>query len=95
MNRFPRYGFPFPYFPPYRKYNYYNNYKNNVNNSIPKNYNNPQNTIQNKNDEIWLDIFGIKLYSDDILLLSLLYFLYEEEVKDEGLFLALVLLLIS
>lgn len=44
---------------------------------------------------VWLDLFGIKLYFDDVLILSLLFFLYKEEVKDEGLFLALVLLLIS
>ena len=44
---------------------------------------------------VWFDLFGIKLYFDDVLILSLLFFLYKEEVKDEGLFLALVLLLIS
>lgn len=44
---------------------------------------------------VWLDLFGIKLYFDDVLILSLLFFLYEEQVKDEGLFLALVMLLIS
>ena len=46
-------------------------------------------------DNVWLDLFGIKLYFDDVLILSLLFFLYKEVVKDEGLFLALVLLLIS
>ena len=46
-------------------------------------------------DPVWFDLFGIKLYFDDVLILSLLFFLYKEEVKDEGLFLALVLLLIS
>lgn len=44
---------------------------------------------------VWMDLFGIKLYFDDVLILSLLFFLYNEEVKDEGLFLALVMLLIS
>lgn len=44
---------------------------------------------------VWLDLFGIKLYFDDVLILSLLFFLYEEQVKDEGLFLTLVMLLIS
>ena len=58
------------------------------------------NTIQDRSipksdDNVWLDLFGIKLYFDDVLILSLLFFLYKEEVKDEGLFLALVLLLIS
>ena len=30
---------------------------------------------------VWLDLFGIKLYFDDVLILSLLFFLYKEEVK--------------
>lgn len=53
----------------------------------------------NKNNSsdstVWLDLFGIKLHFDDVLILSLLFFLYKEDVKDEGLFLALVMLLIS
>lgn len=48
-----------------------------------------------QSDAVWFDLFGIKLYFDDVLIVSLLFFLYKEEVKDEGLFLALVLLLIS
>ncbi len=47
------------------------------------------------NKDFVLDIFGLKLYFDDVLILSLLFFLYKEDVKDNGLFLALVLLLIS
>lgn len=55
-----------------------------------------QNNRKAKSDDtVWLDLFGIKLYFDDVLILSLLFFLYREEVKDEGLFLALVMLLIS
>ena len=42
-----------------------------------------------------LELLGLKLYLDDILIISLLYFLYEEDVKDETLFLSLLLLLIS
>ena len=41
------------------------------------------------------ELFGLKLYFDDILLISLIYFLYNEGVKDEGLFIALILLLLS
>ena len=47
------------------------------------------------NKDFILDLFGLKLYFDDVLILSLIFFLYKEDVKDEGLFLALVLLLIS
>lgn len=49
-----------------------------------------------KNEEPYLfDLFGIKLYFDDILLICLIFFLYNEGVKDEGLFFALILLLLS
>lgn len=42
-----------------------------------------------------LELLGLKLYLDDILIISLLYFLYEEDVKDETLFIFLLLLLLS
>ena len=41
------------------------------------------------------EIFGLKLYFDDILLLCLIFFLYKEGVNDEYLFLALIMLLLS
>lgn len=41
------------------------------------------------------EIFGIKLYFDDILLVCLIFFLYQEGVKDQSLFISLVLLLLS
>lgn len=41
------------------------------------------------------EIFGIRLYSDDLILLALLFFLYKEEVKDPTLFISLILLLLS
>lgn len=42
-----------------------------------------------------IDILGIELYLDDIIILCLLFILYKEDVKDEMLFIALILLLIS
>jgi len=101
MPRFPGYGPPFQY---YRPYNY--NYRNRtpIPEPIPPPNPKPEELPQfersspqkNKpNPPVWFDLFGIKLYFDDVLILSLLFFLYKEEVKDEGLFLALVLLLIS
>ena len=48
----------------------------------------------NDNDKC-LEILGIKLYFDDILLLCLIFFLYKEGVHDEYLFLALIMLLLS
>ena len=38
---------------------------------------------------------GIKLFLDDIIILGILFLLYKEEVKDEMLFIALILLLLS
>lgn len=42
-----------------------------------------------------LEILGITLYFDDILILGLLFFLYTEGVKDEFLFICLILLLLG
>lgn len=46
-------------------------------------------------DDCFFEIFGLKLYFDDILLICLLFFLYQEGVKDEELFISLILLLLS
>ena len=99
MPIFPRYGLPFQF---YRPYNYrprtpvpdvaplYNKVS-----EEPKDFERDFQKKPKPDAPVWLDLFGIKLYFDDILILSLLFFLYEEQVKDEGLFLALVMLLIS
>lgn len=42
-----------------------------------------------------INILGIELYLDDIMILCLLFILYKEEIKDEMLFIALILLLLS
>lgn len=82
-----------------------NTFKNSNSNFFPDNQesdlknNNIQSNTSSKNlppnKDFVLDLFGLKLYFDDVLILSLIFFLYKENVKDEGLFLALVLLLIS
>lgn len=46
-------------------------------------------------DESYFDLFGLKLYNDDLLLIGLIFFLYKEDVKDQYLFIALILLLLS
>ena len=53
------------------------------------------NNNNNVNDDILFDLFGLKLYFDDILLICLIFFLYNEDVKDEMLFISLILLLIT
>lgn len=54
------------------------------------------NRIDKKNNgtEVF-EIFGLKLYFDDILLICLIFFLYNEGVKDQYLFISLILLLLS
>lgn len=46
-------------------------------------------------EEPIFEILGIQLYLDDIMILGLLFFLYQEGVQDEMLFIALILLLLS
>lgn len=41
------------------------------------------------------EVFGIKLFLDDIIIVGLLFFLYQEGVQDEMLYIALILLLIG
>lgn len=42
-----------------------------------------------------VEILGIQLYLDDIIILGLLFFLYKEDVHDEMLFFTLILLLLT
>ena len=102
MPRFSGYGYPFQYYRPYnyRPRNYVSRTPTVEATPPPKEIEPPPSPTRHAKpkqsvDPVWFDLFGIKLYFDDVLILSLLFFLYKEEVKDEGLFLALVLLLIS
>ena len=45
------------------------------------------------NDSPVFEIFGIKLFNDDLLILGLLFFLYSQGKHDDELFLVLLLLL--
>lgn len=42
-----------------------------------------------------IEILGISLYLDDLIIIGLLFFLYQEGVKDESLFFTLILLLLT
>lgn len=55
--------------------------------------NNQNNTINNS--EVLFEIFGLKIHFDDILIICILLFLYQEGIQDEYLFIALILLLLS
>ena len=51
--------------------------------------------FENDFENNYIEFMGIKLYFDDILLICLLFFLYNENVKDTYLFISLILLLLS
>ena len=57
-------------------------------------FSNPFDESFNKNEPV-LEILGLKLYLDDLIILGLLFLLYTEDVHDDILFLILILLLIS
>lgn len=104
-HRYSRYGYYYP-----NSSYYYNNAINNSNHSEQAKKHNTE-TVHTKKiqrpqpkkeepsskneDSPLFQIFGIDLYYDDILLVCLIFFLYQEGVKDEGLFIALILLLLS
>ena len=75
----------------------YTNYKNSEIRNKDEDFNNiKQKNKSNKNNDNYLfDLLGLKIYYDDVLLVSLIYFLYSEGVKDDGLFIVLILLLLS
>lgn len=66
----------------------------NKNENIDQNERN-SNTKQKAKSADYLEILGIKLHFDDILLILLIYFLYTEGVKDIYLFFTLILLLLT
>ncbi len=46
-------------------------------------------------EEPIFEVLDVELYLDDIIILGLLFFLYQEGVQDEMLFISLILLLLS
>ena len=105
------YNFRLPFMQPpfsnvnnFYKKNYYNNIKyENINSNkkkpvsqkpdFPKALPASQSTDQSA--EILFEIFGVKLYFDDVLIICILLFLYQEGIQDEYLFISLILLLLS
>lgn len=82
---------------------YINNSSNSDTNKKSEKENNLKDAEYKKNnskssinqDSYFFELFGLKLYSDDILLICLIIFLYQEGVKDDELFISLILLLLS
>lgn len=99
------YSYPFFSFPHTRwGYSHYPRYntKNstNPNTSFPvlpkKEEKKHSHLSENKPKEpYFFEIFGLKLYYDDVLLICLIFFLYQENIQDQYLMIILILLLIS
>lgn len=66
-----------------------------TNNNNDYNYSDICNDFSSYDEEQYFEIFGIKLHFDDLLIIALLFFLYQEDVKDTYLYIALILLLLS
>ena len=73
----------------YKEENFENDYKENVQRACNSLDNN------NESDKPIFELFGIKLYSDDLIILAVLFLLYEQNVKDEMLYIILFLLLFA
>lgn len=95
-----------PFYSPFNLPFFYNNYKyhnntsfnhNNLNKEIPKKnleYKEKA-SVKSEASDTFFEIFGLKLYFDDILIICILFFLYNEKVHDEELFICLILLLLT
>lgn len=95
-------NYRYNYYPSQHNKNYINNnykqYETLGNASIEKKTEDSkieQNTHSFESSECLFEIFGLKLYIDDVLIMCLLYFLYTEGVQDQELFICLILLLLS
>jgi len=95
-----------PFYPPFNFPFFYNNYRYSrnplaVNKDIPKKelfkeIDNPKKaSASTDTPEAFFEIFGLKLYFDDILIICILFLLYTEKVQDEELFICLILLLLT
>ena len=97
MHFYPPFNMPFLYnnmFP--RKIpntNYNNLKKTELSEQISKNE--KKASVNSETTEAFFEIFGLKLYFDDILIICILFFLYTEKVQDEELFICLIMLLLT
>ena len=96
--KYPDYIIPPTYPNPMSKINYnkknVDHFNEQVNKVTPNEKKEETKNIRSADSEIF-EIFGLKLHFDDILIICLLFFLYLEGVKDEWLFISLILLLLS
>ena len=62
---------------------------------MPFNINKETPSSNDFGDSPIFDFFGIRLYIDDLIILGVLFFLYQEKVHDDMLYMILFLLLFS
>ncbi len=95
-----------PFYSPFNMPFFYNNYKiphnptinhNNINKISSKENIEPKEkaSVNSEASDAFFEIFGLKLYFDDVLIMCILFFLYNENVHDEELFICLILLLLT
>ena len=98
-----------PFYPPFNIPFFYNNYKfpRNLANSNCNNFKKTESSKKypkqekkasvdsTESAEVFFEIFGLRLYFDDILIICIIFFLYTEKVQDEELFICLIMLLLS
>lgn len=70
-------------------------YKKTKNSTTSVNSSSTVNNTRNLDNKEFINLLGIDLYFDDILIFCILFSLYSEGVKDEMLFICLILLLLS
>ena len=91
--------FKFPYF--FRPPNRFSYWSNTPQKTVPykeikkEDSSSETKNCSNESSEYFFEVFGLKLYYDDILIMCLLYFLYTEGIQDQELFICLILLLLS
>ena len=92
------FNFPYIFGPNYKNIHTTNNISNSkYNNFIEKkeDLTEKAKTFTDESSDYFFEILGLKLYLDDIIIISLLFFLYTENVQDQELFVCLILLLLS
>lgn len=75
--------------------NCFNTNQNIENNNINTKSTNENNSKNNFEQNYFLELFGIRLYLDDLLIITIIFFLYQEGIRDDELFITLILLLLG
>ncbi|MCI9063015.1 MAG: hypothetical protein HFJ17_00165 [Clostridia bacterium] len=91
----PNYRYTYNSQPNMNKNNIYKNTEIATTNKKSEDSSDKRKLLSEDSSEYLFEIFGLKLYFDDILIMCILFFLYTEKVQDQELFLCLILLLLS